>query len=153
MALKPLDTKTSRLATLKPFDIPIDGETYSIRPVDADIGLFLQELFATLASAQAAEDAGIDSTISEEHAERLRSMMAELNDDATLDRMIGAENLKRLRSTQSTPVVELVIWTVIYWTVSGREAGEEFWNTGGHPKAPNRAQRRAQGKKKAKPKA
>lgn len=152
MALKPLDTTTSRLATLKPFDIPIDGHTYIIKPVDADIGLFLTELFATLASAQASESAGEKAEITTEQAERLKGMMSDLNDGDTLARLIGPDNLAHLRKNQSTPVVELVIWTVIYWTVQGREAGELFWNTGGHPKAKKPTDRKKP-TKKATPKA
>lgn len=151
MALKPLNTSTTRFATLKPFELKIDDHVYVIKPVDADVGLFLTELFATISAGKAAQAAGVDFEVAEGQALRLQEMMAELNDDDLLARMLGADNLTHMRRTQSSAVVTLVVQTVIYWTVSGREAGEAFWNTGGHPKAKTPADRKP--KKKAATKA
>lgn len=139
MALKP-----RRLATLKPLPIPIDDEVYEIPPVDADLGLFLTEFSATLASAQAEEQENGKATVPLEQAERLQELAAQLNGGDTLARMLGDDNLERMRANRVPwETIQLAAQTVMTWTVAGVEAAEQYWNTGGNPKAKRPRDRQA----------
>lgn len=139
-----------RLATLEPLKLPIGDHEYSIPPVDADLGLFLTEFSATLASAKAEEEASGRAAVHPAQAERLQRMAEQFKGEDTLARMLGPENLQAMRDNNVPwSTIQLVAHTVMTWTVSGLEEAEEYWNSGGRPKAPaNRAQRRQKAKAK-----
>lgn len=115
-----------RLATIAPLVLPIGDKTYTFKPVDADLGLFLTELSGGMAAANEGAE------ISPEQTARLQDMAAPLGQEDTLARMLGAETLAELKADgHPWPVIQLVAATVMVWTVSGLEAAEEHWNSGG----------------------
>ncbi|WP_293782607.1 hypothetical protein [uncultured Aeromicrobium sp.] len=138
-----------RLATLEPLKLPIGDRIYEIEPVDADLGLFLTEFSAAMAAARVEQEATGSATVHPAQAERLQQMSQQLQGEDTLARMLGADTLAQMRA-DGVPwkTIQLVAHTVMTWTVSGLEEAEVFWNSGGRPKAPNRAQRRQRAKPK-----
>lgn len=125
-----------RLATLAPLKLPVGDHVYEIAPVDADLGLFLTEFSATIASAKAQEEETGAATVPAEQQERLAEMAQTLKGVDTLERMLGADNLAAMKADGlAWSTIQLVAQTVMTWTVSGLEEAEHFWNTGGRPKA------------------
>jgi hypothetical protein len=124
-----------RLATLDSLRLPLGDEVYEIPPVDADLGLFLTEFSATLASVKSAQDDGdTEYNIAPEQIERLKRMSETFNEGDTLERMLGPGTYDSLKA-DGVPwaTIQIVAHTVMIWTVSGEAQAEEFWNTGGRP--------------------
>lgn len=124
-----------RKATLAGLTLPIEDHEYTIPPVDADLGLFLTELTATIAAAEASPD----DRISPEQAARLVEMAKPLQDADSIARLLSPEVLEQMK-TDGVPWqrIQLAASTVMIWTVNGETAAEQHWNAGGRtvPKAP-----------------
>lgn len=124
-----------RKATLAGLTLPIGDHEYVIPPVDADLGLFLTELTATIAAAEASPD----ERISPEQAARLKAMAEPLQDADSIKRLLSEGVYDAMRDN-GVPwsQIQLAAATAMIWTVNGEQAAEDHWNRGGRPapKAP-----------------
>jgi len=141
-----------RKATLAGLTLPIEDHEYTIPPVDADLGLFLTELSATMIAAEEATDRGEELVVAPEQAERLRAMAEPLQNADGITRLISADVFDQMRAN-GVPwtMIQLAASTAMIWTVNGLEAAEKHWNRGGRPapKAPtDRAKKKTSAKKK-----
>lgn len=124
-----------RKATLAGLTLPIGDHEYTIPPVDADLGLFLTELTATIA----AHEANPDAPLSEAQATRLIDMSKPLQDADSIARLLSPAVLDQMKA-DGVPWsrIQFVASTVMIWTINGLDAAEDHWNRDGRPapKAP-----------------
>lgn len=128
-----------RKATLAGLTLPIEDHDYVIPPVDADLGLFLTELSATMIASEEAQSRGEQVVMTPEQAERLQEMAKPLQNADGITRLLSPEVFEQMRANDVPwPRIQLAAATAMVWTVSGLEAAEKHWNSGGRraPKAP-----------------
>jgi hypothetical protein len=116
--------------------IPYGDGIIEIKSPPRDLGVFIMRL----RDAQMKHAAG--GVLSDEDWERINST---LNDDQQREfeeSLLGdAYDLICAETASSFEDYRLFIDTVVYWVLSGggkagRDAAADYWNTGGHPKAP-----------------
>lgn len=138
MALKDFTEFTTSLA------LPIQGKTYEIPPVSADLGAKLTlvaERAATIFqvaqrnqdAAKKAEEAGEEPS----EPEPLPEFELE-DDDAEADlqqKMLGPAYDQMVADNVPFMAIKIAGLTAYHDFLYGREAAEAFWNSGGDPKA------------------
>jgi hypothetical protein len=117
--------------------LPIDGKTYLIPPIDAETGLWCQNLMQVGGRVVAGH------VVTEEDVELL-------DDDAErslYQRLLGPVHEQMVADNVPWTAIKNAALTVLWDATAGRETAEKFWNAGGQSlgeaAAPNRAQRRA----------
>lgn len=134
MAFKRLDTRET-------LTIPIGDHEYVFEPVDADLGIFLIELASLQGDANQGRDPD-DETLA-----RVKEMGEEFRSTETIRRMLGPAYDQMREHGVDMRTIQLVIGTIMSWTVADRETAEKFWNHQGQvPKARKAPRDRKAGK-------
>lgn len=128
--------------------LPYAGKTYTVSPVDAETGLWVERIMALAADAQRAQQGGPDVVISPDEAADLEPPGGGRR---TVFEVILGDTLDELRADKVPhTVMKLINATVLIWISAGVEQAEEYWATGGRPgKAPKTPTDRKPSVKKA----
>ncbi|WP_181034118.1 hypothetical protein [Arthrobacter sp. GMC3] len=118
--------------------LPIGGKEYVIPPINAEVGLRMQDIMNVAAKAAQAKKDGKEYVMTERDEELLsddeeisiyRDAIGEAWDEMTEDGVTWEE-------------MKLCALTAIFHATQGPEFAEEYFNSGGKVQAPNREARR-----------
>lgn len=121
--------------------LTIAGHAYQVPPPSAEVGLWCERIATTAGQVrQATTDAEMASA-----ADRVEQLPT-LPGDATFpERVLGSAYAAMVADEVDHIRLRIAAMTAWLWIVSGDDAAERFWTSGGRPEAlgPNRAARRA----------
>ncbi|MBN1172128.1 MAG: hypothetical protein JXA67_08130 [Micromonosporaceae bacterium] len=124
-------------------ELIIGGRVYTVPPPDAATGLWCQRVTVAAGHLRAA------ATEAEASAAAARiDQIADLDGDLTLpERVLGPAHAAMVAGGVDHARLRIAAMTALLWIVSGDEAAEAYWTSGGRPEAlrpaDNRAERRA----------
>lgn len=111
-------------------NLPINGQVYSIKPVDAETGLWVQTIFTVAIKAKESGRQDID----DEDLEALKLYEGDNRD--LFQRILGDTFAEMMADKVDFETLKLVAVTTMMWITNGIDAAEDFWNAGGEgPKA------------------
>lgn len=128
--------------------LPIDGTVYDIPSPDYELGLWVQAMVSAGISISQGLEGDPDRKIPKLRFEGEDG--DEDSEEARLYARLLGPAWRRLRDDKvSWPKIKMVAETTVYWIAMGVDVAEQYWNSGGDPKAVslvqrgNRATRRA----------